>query len=50
MVVHPGGHFVPSQKPWLDAVVRFVKECVEGKKEKGERDDIKAEDMDVPFK
>ena len=50
VVVHPGGHFVPSQKPWLDAVVRFVKECVEGKEEKGERDDIKAEDMDVPFK
>ncbi len=49
VVVHPGGHFVPSQKPWLDAVVGFVKECVEGKEIKREREGVKAEDMDVPF-
>ena len=49
VVVHPGGHFVPSQKPWLDAVVGFVKECVEGKEAKRERDGVKVEDMDVPF-
>ena len=49
VVVHPGGHFVPSQKPWLDAVVGFVKESVEGKELKKEREGEKAEDMDVPF-
>lgn len=49
VVVHPGGHFVPSQKPWLDAVVGFVKECVEGREVKREMDGVKAEDMDIPF-
>ena len=52
VVVHPGGHFVPSQKPWLDAVVGFIQECVEGKggqqREKQE-EEVSAEDMDVPF-
>ena len=47
VVVHPGGHFVPSQKPWLDAVVGFVKECMEGENKQDE--DVSAEDMDVPF-
>ncbi|KAK4693412.1 hypothetical protein P7C71_g3987, partial [Lecanoromycetidae sp. Uapishka_2] len=50
VVVHPGGHFVPSQKPWLDAVVRFIKECVEGSAvRKDQRDEESVEDMDVPF-
>ena len=49
VVVHPGGHFVPSQKAWLDAVVGFAKECVEGKGKKGEKEEVRAEDMDVPF-
>ncbi|KAL9066544.1 MAG: hypothetical protein Q9161_007519 [Pseudevernia consocians] len=51
VVVHPGGHFVPSQKPWLDAVVGFVKQCMEGegKKEEEEEEDERVEDMDVPF-
>ncbi|KAL9009539.1 MAG: hypothetical protein Q9173_005437 [Seirophora scorigena] len=54
--VHPGGHFLPSQRPWLDAAVGFVQECLEkdkdgsgeggrGKKENEEN----VEDMDVPF-
>lgn len=50
VVVHPGGHFVPSQKPWLDAVVGFVKDCVERNgKGKGEDKEERVEDMDVPF-
>ena len=51
VVVHPGGHFVPSQKPWLDAVVGFVKGCVEGEKEGDEegKEEERVEDMDVPF-
>ncbi|KAL8708116.1 MAG: hypothetical protein Q9220_006970 [cf. Caloplaca sp. 1 TL-2023] len=50
-VVHPGGHFLPSQRPWLDAAVGFVREVVgkggsgEGKGETEER----VEDMEVPF-
>lgn len=49
VVVHPGGHFVPSQRPWLDAVVGFVKECLEGGGPKEESMEVSAEDMDVPF-
>ena len=48
-VVHPGGHFVPSQKPWLDAVVGFVKQCIEGEVKKEEKEEERVEDMDVPF-
>ncbi len=50
VVVHPGGHFVPSQKPWLDAVVGFVKQCVEGEEKKEDKEEEeRVEDMDVPF-
>lgn len=30
VVVHPGGHFVPSQRPWVDAVVGFVGGVLDG--------------------
>lgn len=58
VVVHPGGHFVPSQRPWLDAVVGFVRERMEEggkgeggreKGEKGEEEEERVEDMEVPF-
>ncbi|KAF6222986.1 hypothetical protein HO133_001037 [Letharia lupina] len=51
VVVHPGGHFVPSQKPWLDAVVGFVKQRMEGEGEgkKEDKEEERVEDMDVPF-
>ncbi|KAL9126372.1 MAG: hypothetical protein Q9217_004574, partial [Psora testacea] len=49
VVIHPGGHFVPSQRPWLDAVVAFIKECVEGKAAKDKKEEVSAEDMVVPF-
>lgn len=57
VVMHPGGHFVPSARPWLDAVVGFVRDCVEGSEndeKKGEKgvargEEESAEDMDVPF-
>lgn len=48
VAVHPGGHFVPSQRPWLDACVGFVKSCIEGEK-KQEVEEHSVEDMDVPF-
>lgn len=55
VAVHPGGHFLPSQRPWLDAAVGFVREYMErenggggdggGRSEQGQG----VEDMDVPF-
>ncbi|KAL8823676.1 MAG: hypothetical protein Q9191_005647 [Dirinaria sp. TL-2023a] len=50
VVIHPGGHFLPSQRPWLDACVNFVKSCTEqpaGRAGKEQEDDIN--DLDVPF-
>ena len=49
VVIHPGGHFVPSQKAWLDAVSGFVKECLVGREEREKEQEEKVEDMDVPF-
>ena len=48
VVVHPGGHFTPSQRPWLDAVAGFVKECLQGEEIKKVEEE-RVEDMDVPF-
>jgi len=48
VLVHPGGHFVPSAKQYLNAIVSFIKNATtpqSGQKEVEER----AEDMDVPF-
>ncbi|KAJ5114732.1 Dihydrofolate reductase [Penicillium alfredii] len=53
VVWHPGGHFLPSQRPYLDAAVRFIREQVERGdsgndfKPKNEEEDVR--DMDVPF-
>ena len=50
VVVHPGGHFLPSQRPWLDACVGFVREALEGEKKGDTREEEESvEDMDVPF-
>lgn len=59
-VVQPGGHSLPSQRPWLDAAVGFVRECLEADSEgkssgerseerKEERKEEGVEDMNVPF-
>lgn len=59
IVLHPGGHFVPSQKPYLDTVTGFIKACLGGhqsntsaqgkcRTRKGIEDEG-VEDMDVPF-
>ena len=48
VVWHPGGHFLPSQRPFLDAAVVFIKgELDKGKKNSHEEEDVN--DMDVPF-
>lgn len=55
VVVHPGGHFLPSQRPWLDAAVGFVQDVLDEKGPKGRnekkspQDEERVEDMDVPF-
>ena len=49
VLMHPGGHFVPSQKLSLDPVVGFVKQCMEGKGTKEDAEEERVEDMDVPF-
>lgn len=50
VVMHPGGHFVPSQKAWLDAVVGFIKNSIEDTKEVPQKQkEANVEDMDVPF-
>ncbi len=50
VVIHPGGHFVPSQKPWLDAVVRFIGECMEVNATRiSQKEEASVQDMDVPF-
>ncbi|MCJ1381477.1 hypothetical protein MMC17_004588 [Xylographa soralifera] len=49
VVTHPGGHFLPSQKVWLDAAIGFVKDCVNGAVTKKAIEDEGVEDMDVPF-
>lgn len=50
VVFHPGGHFVPSQRPYLDAAVQFIRKQLEngnGSGKKVEEEDVN--DMDVPF-
>lgn len=46
---HPGGHFLPSQRPFLDGAVRFIKQCLAGAEEKKKNVEVAVEDMDVPF-
>ncbi|KAA8914594.1 serine hydrolase FSH [Sphaerosporella brunnea] len=43
-VYHPGGHYLPSQKNVVGALVGFIRICTEEKKE-----ETPVEDMDVPF-
>lgn len=49
VVWHPGGHFLPSQRPYLDAAVRFIKEQLEGKQAKADAKEDDVRDMDLPF-
>ncbi|RDW86193.1 alpha/beta hydrolase [Aspergillus mulundensis] len=50
VVWHPGGHFLPSQRPYLDAAVRFIRECLEGGQQGGKgKEEEDVNDMDLPF-
>ncbi|KAJ5455050.1 hypothetical protein N7475_010171 [Penicillium sp. IBT 31633x] len=52
VVWHPGGHFLPSQRPYLDAAVRFIREKLEqsdGLNQTGKEVEEDVNDMDMPF-
>ena len=49
VVTHPGGHFLPSQRPWLDACVGFIRNCVEEPIDLEKPKEESVEDMNVPF-
>lgn len=51
IVWHPGGHFLPSQRPFLDAAVKFIQEQLGSEKtqKEGEEKEEDVNDMDVPF-
>ncbi|KAL8899986.1 MAG: hypothetical protein Q9207_005919 [Kuettlingeria erythrocarpa] len=54
--VHPGGHFLPSQRPWLDAAVSFIRDSLDQAKDDDGGDaagtaekEEGVEEMNVPF-
>ncbi|OJJ78254.1 hypothetical protein ASPBRDRAFT_114673 [Aspergillus brasiliensis CBS 101740] len=50
VVVHPGGHFVPAQRPYLDAVVGFVRGVLgDGSGKKKEKEEVDVNEMELPF-
>ena len=48
VVIHPGGHFVPSGKQYLDNITAFIKHHMSSRNE-SEKNEEWAEHMDVPF-
>ena len=50
LIIHPGGHFVPSGKQYLEAVADFIRTSMSPPNPRtSQNDEEKAEDMDVPF-
>lgn len=48
IIVHPGGHFVPNNRQYIDAVVAFIRaKTTEATKSAQKEESV--EDMDVPF-
>ncbi|KAI5292433.1 hypothetical protein KEM52_006367 [Ascosphaera acerosa] len=50
VIRHPGGHFLPSQRPYMDGTLRFIKGVLESSQRPAEdaaEEDVA--DMDVPF-
>ncbi|KAI9733308.1 MAG: hypothetical protein M1834_003392 [Cirrosporium novae-zelandiae] len=50
-LIHPGGHFVPSQRTYLDGVGTFIQDCLNGNGKKTNESDWEDDvgDMNVPF-
>ena len=50
LVSHPGGHFLPSSKQFLDVLASFIGNVISpGEQNKALRPEESVEDMDVPF-
>lgn len=49
VIWHPGGHFVPSGKQYLEALVEFIHSTISPKPQQKTDEDENIEDMDVPF-
>lgn len=50
LVFHPGGHFLPSSKQFLDVLVNFIGNITRPDPQKSAKEnDESVEDMDVPF-
>lgn len=49
VVTHPGGHFVPTGKQYLDAVAHFIKTCMSSEPKEAGKTDVPVEEMNVPF-
>lgn len=47
VIVHPGGHFLPSQKQYVNMLIGFIKDALA--KDEGPTKEESVEDMDVPF-
>jgi dihydrofolate reductase len=48
VVIHPGGHFVPSGKQYLDAIAAFIQQRMSSDEKQVDQEE-RVEDMDVPF-
>ncbi|OKL63000.1 hypothetical protein UA08_01953 [Talaromyces atroroseus] len=51
VIFHPGGHFVPGGKRYLDVAVGFVRMAMDkvNKEDNKKEEEERVEDMDVPF-
>ena len=54
VVFHPGGHFLPSKRPYLDAALTFIRDEMDGngifsKKNEAKEVEEDVNDMDLPF-
>ncbi|KAJ5288836.1 Serine hydrolase FSH [Penicillium angulare] len=49
VVWHPGGHFLPSQRPYLDAAVQFIRKQLENTNGVAKEQEEDVNNMDVPF-
>jgi predicted esterase len=49
VVPHPGGHFVPQGKQYLNALVAFIQNAVSDRKAHEDQKEERVEDMDLPF-
>jgi pimeloyl-ACP methyl ester carboxylesterase len=49
VVPHPGGHFVPQGKQYLNILVAFIQNTISDQKTQPDRKEESVEDMELPF-